>query len=64
MPKARTRKTVTKRFKISGTGKLLSKHSRISHKKRKNDSSTTSRQSRAVEVAKGFAGKIKRMIIN
>jgi|LakMenE01Jun11ns_1017448.scaffolds.fasta_scaffold9930983_3 ribosomal protein L35 len=64
MPKAKTRKTVTKRFKVSGNGKLFAKHSRTSHRKRIDDSSTKSRKGNLIEISKGFAKKIKAMIIN
>ncbi|MBI3909630.1 MAG: 50S ribosomal protein L35 [Armatimonadetes bacterium] len=31
MPKIKTSKTAAKRFKISGTGKILFEHSRLNH---------------------------------
>ena len=64
MPKARTRKTVTKRYKITGKGKVLRKPSKTSHRKRIDDSSTKSRKSGRVEVTSKIADKLKAMIIN
>lgn len=63
MPKAKTRKIVTKRFKITSKGKLLRKPSRTSHRNRIDDASTKSRKSGRLRVAKGFEKKIKSMII-
>lgn len=64
MPKAKTRKTITKRFKLTGTGKLMRKPSRTSHRNRIDDASTKSRKSGMVEVSKAFTKKLKSMIIN
>lgn len=62
MPKAKTRKVVTKRFKISGKGKLIKKSSRISHRKRIDDSSTKSRKKKRSVVSKGFTKRVKKML--
>ncbi len=64
MPKAKSRKIVMKRFKITGKGKLRKKHCNISHLNRRDDSSTKSRKKHTSTVSKGFAKKIKLMIIS
>lgn len=64
MPKAKTRKIVTKRYKISGKGKVLRNHSRTSHRKRIDDSSASSRKSGRAEVTSKIADKLKAMIIS
>lgn len=63
MPKAKTRKVVLKRFKITGKGKVRKKHANISHLNRRDDSSTQSRKKKRSTVSKAFAKKIKLMIV-
>lgn len=64
MNKAKTRKTVTKRFKITKTGKVYSKKANTSHLNRKDTVSAKHRKSRNSYAKKGFAKKIKKMIVN
>lgn len=63
MPKAKTRKIVLKRFKLTKNGKLLKKANNTSHRKRIDDSSARSRKAKETRVSKGFEKKIKLMII-
>jgi large subunit ribosomal protein L35 len=65
MPKAKTRKIVLKRFKITKSGKIVRKASKTSHLNRKDDSSTRNRKKRDLIVTnKKVAKKLKKMIVN
>ena len=60
--KQKTRKGVAKRFKITGSGKVLRRHQNMRHL-RSNKSKKTKRNYRQnVEVTGKFARKIKRML--
>lgn len=63
MPKAKTRKIVLKRFKLTKNGKLMKKTANTSHRNRIDDASAKSRKSGTSQVSKGFSKKIKLMII-
>lgn len=60
--KAKTRKIVTKRFKITKTGKIVRKACGTSHLNRKNDASTASRKKRTDSVKGKFTIKVKKMV--
>lgn len=62
MSKNKTRKIVTKRFKISANGKIQRKAGNSSHLNRKGDSSTSNRKKALIVVNKTFSKKIKRMV--
>ena len=62
MPKQKTRRIVTKRYKVTGKGKVLRKPSRTSHRNRIDDSSTKSRKSGLMQASKAFSKKLKAMM--
>jgi large subunit ribosomal protein L35 len=62
MPKVKTRKILTKRFKVTKTGKLLRGQSFTSHLKVKKSSKHRRRLSRNVEVTGVFAKKLKKVL--
>lgn len=62
MPKLKTRKSVSKRIKITSTGKFLKGSIDNSHLKRKEDSSSKARKARKTEISKGFAKRMKKMM--
>lgn len=63
MPKKKTRKSASKRFKITKTGKVLFAHQYKGHLRRKKSKKRLRRQ-REPGILKGtFAKKIKKMII-
>jgi large subunit ribosomal protein L35 len=62
MPKIKTRKSVSKRIKITSTGKFLKGSINNSHLKRKEDSSSRARKARSTQISKGFAKRIKKMM--
>ena len=63
MPKAKTRKIVLKRFKITGTGKVVKGASCVSHLNRKSDNSLKMRKKKDSFTKGRFSKKIKRMIV-
>jgi len=62
MPKIKTRKSVSKRIKITSKGKFLKGSIDNSHLKRKEDTSSRSRKSKYSELSKGFAKRMKKML--
>lgn len=62
MPKQKTRKSASKRFKLTKTGKLLRRKQNLSHRKKHKSKSQQRRAKRAVEMKGRFKSKIKRMI--
>jgi len=62
MPKLKTRKSVSKRVKITSKGKFLKGSINNSHLKRKEDNSSKSRKSRYSHISKGFAKRMKKML--
>ncbi len=61
--KLRTKKAVAKRFKITGTGKIMRSHQlRTSHLKRKKSKKTLRRHAMAIPVHKAGLKAIKRML--
>ena len=65
MPKVKTNKTAAKRFKITGTGKLMFEHSRLNHlmmsKKR---GGRTRRMNQDGQVDQGEMKKTRRLLPN
>ncbi len=61
--KAKTRKIVTKRFKITKKGKVLKKATNISHLKRNDSKTAKYRKKRESEASKSFSKKVKKMIV-
>ncbi len=62
MPKIKTRKTASKRFKTTGTGKLTRRQVNTSHKQTKMSSAHKRRLSGSVDVSAGDGKRVKRMI--
>ena len=61
--KAKTRRIVTKRFRVTKTGKVLSEHANTSHLNQMDDNSTSTRKKRMVQAKGKYAKKIVAMII-
>jgi len=65
MPKVKTRKTAAKRFKITGTGKVMYEHSRLNHLMMcKKNGGRTRRMNQDGQVVPGEMHKIKRLLPN
>lgn len=62
MPKLKTRKTVSKRIKVSALGKMRRKHSQTSHLRSKERSSTQHRKRRLVSFSHGDARRIRKQL--
>lgn len=63
MTKMKTRKSVSKRIKVTSTGKLLKRHQLgAGHLKRKKSKSALQRQRKTTLVAKGEAVAIRRAL--
>lgn len=65
MPKVKTNKTAAKRFKITGTGKVMFEHARQNHlMMSKKNGGRARRMNQDSVVAKGEMDKIKRLLPN
>ena len=63
MNKMKIRKSMMKRVKITGTGKILRRHQLATgHLKRNKSKSALVRQSKTIEYFKGEARKIRKVI--
>ncbi len=62
MPKQKTRRAVLKRFKITGSGKVLRRAQNMRHLRRKKSKKTIRGYNVPKEVTGKFAKKIKRML--
>ncbi len=62
MPKMKTHRGAAKRFKVTGSGKLLRRQVNTNHILEKKPSKRMRRLRAEVEVAPGDAGRIKRML--
>jgi large subunit ribosomal protein L35 len=62
MPKQKTRKSVTRRFRITKTGKVLRRRSFARHLNEKKSSSRKRALRRTVETKKTYAKKIKKAL--
>jgi len=60
--KIKTRKTVVKRFRVTGTGKLMRESTGLNHLMRKKTGSNTRDLMRGSELFKGDQKRIKRML--
>jgi large subunit ribosomal protein L35 len=61
-PKVKTRKIVAKRFKITGTGKVLRRTPNMRHLRRNKSAKQMRRYRKYVQVTGIMAKKIKRML--
>lgn len=62
MPKQKTRKSVSKRFRITKTGKVLRRKSFRGHLNVKKSSKRLRRLSKTVELKGHFAKKVKKIL--
>ena len=62
MPKTKTRRAATKRFKVTGTGKILRRPTMRAHKLEKKSSKQKRKFGRDVEVAPGDYKALKQML--
>jgi large subunit ribosomal protein L35 len=62
MPKMKTHRGAAKRFKLTGTGKLLRRHANRSHLLEKKSSRRTRRLGREAEVTGGDKVSAERML--
>ncbi len=62
MPKLKTRKSITKRFKITKTGKILRRHTGLDHYRAKKSRKKIRQSRKLVEVSKAEAKKIKKLL--
>jgi large subunit ribosomal protein L35 len=65
MPKVKTNKTAAKRFKITGTGKMMYEHSRLNHlMMNKKGGGRIRRMNQEGVVQGGERNKVKRLLPN
>jgi len=62
MAKAKTRKSILKRFKITKTGKVLRRQTGLDHYRAKKSSRKIRKKRKWVEVSKPEAKKIKKLL--
>jgi large subunit ribosomal protein L35 len=62
MPKMKTRKSAAKRFKLSGTGKVVYRHTRRSHLLTKKSARRKRKLAQPGVLPTGEAAKIKRTL--
>ncbi|MFH0937555.1 MAG: 50S ribosomal protein L35 [Candidatus Daviesbacteria bacterium] len=63
MPKVKTKKSLIKKIKITGTGKILRSHQlRSGHLRRKKSKSALRRHKKPIIVSKSIERTIKRLI--
>ncbi len=62
MPKLKTRKSLTKRFKITKTGKILRRATGLDHYRAKKSGKQIRQSRKWVRVAKAESKKLKRML--
>lgn len=63
MPKQKTKKTLLKKIKISGTGKIMRSHQlRSGHLRRNKSKSALRRHKQPVQISKTIEKSIKRML--
>lgn len=62
MPKIKTNKTAAKRFKITGSGKIMRCSTRLNHLMMSKSSSRRRRLTAGAEVVGGEAKRIRRML--
>lgn len=63
MPKQKTRKSASKRFKVTKTGKVMFEHQMASHLRRKKSARQKRRQAEPGLLVGEFAKKVKRMLV-
>ena len=63
MPKIKTHKSLTKRIKPSGSGKLIARHMSVAHRARFKSKRAKQNKAGNFVVAKGAASKLRKMAI-
>ena len=63
MPKQKSRKSISKRFRLTGTGKVMRRGSCGRHLKANKPKSRSRRQKIPVLVPEGFAKKLRKILI-
>ncbi len=61
--KVKSRRTVTKRFRVTKKGKIIRKHASTSHLRRKNDSASKLKKKRTTLVKGKFVKKVSKMVL-
>ena len=62
MPKLKTHKGVASRFRVTATGKLLRVKGHRNHLRRKKPANVRRQYSNKLEVSKGDAARVRRML--
>lgn len=62
MPKQKTRKSITKRFRVTKTGKVMRRRSFARHLNEKKPSSRKRALKRTVQTKKSYAKRIKKAL--
>lgn len=62
MPKIKTRKSITKRFKITKTGKILRRPTGLNHYRAKKSGKKIRQSRKMIRLSKSEAKKIKRLL--
>ena len=62
MPKQKTRKSIAKRVKVTGTGKILRRKPGSGHLKSRKTAKQLRSYRKTTEVPKGFQRQIKRLL--
>lgn len=62
MPKIKTKKSLTKRFKVTKSGKILRRHNFTGHLRVKKSKSKKRSQKRLVEVKGYYAKKLRKFL--
>ena len=62
MPKLKTRKTAAKRFKVTGTGKLMRRSTKLNHLMRKKSGGEKRKLIKGSELFAGDKKRISRML--
>lgn len=62
MPKLKTKKSITKRFKFTKTGKILRRPSGLDHYRAKKSGKRIRKSRKLIELYKGEAKRIKKLL--
>jgi len=63
MPKQKSKKSILKRFKLTGTGKVMRRCAGARHLKANKAKSLSRKQKIPVQVPEGFAKKLRKILI-
>jgi large subunit ribosomal protein L35 len=62
MPKLKTRKSAAKRFKVTGSGKIMRRHTRLNHLMIKKREARVRRLRQEAEVDKTMEKRVRKLI--